>query len=99
MFCGYRILPGGLLLSRRRKRRYAECRRDWESAYSKGLIDERTLQAGYASAPAIIAHADAGSWRREPLRRCSFDGFLAMEIAKVSPVGWAKRSVLIDASS
>jgi RNA-directed DNA polymerase len=76
-FCGYRILPGRRLLSRRRKRRYAECRRDWEAAYGNGLIDERTLQAGYACALAITAHADAVSWRREQLRRCPLAESLA----------------------
>jgi hypothetical protein len=72
-FCGYRILPGRLLLSRRRKRRYAECRRTWEHAYTKGLIAARDLQAGYATAHAITAHADANAWRREQLRRCPLD--------------------------
>ncbi len=72
-FCGYRILPGQLLLSRRRKRRYAERRRDWENAYAAGLIDARTLQAGYAAACAITAHADAAAWRREQLRRRPLD--------------------------
>ena len=67
--CGYRILPGRLLLSRRRKRRYAECRQQWEAAYLAGLIDGCTLQAGYATAQAITAHADAVVWRREQLHR------------------------------
>ncbi len=65
----YRPPPGRLLLSRRRKRRYTECRRDWEEAYCNGLIDSRTLQVGYAAAQAITAHADAVAWRREQLRR------------------------------
>ncbi|MCP5197407.1 MAG: RNA-dependent DNA polymerase [Gammaproteobacteria bacterium] len=69
IFCGYRILPGRLLLSRRRKRRYAECRRNWENAYVAGQIDAQMLQAGYATALAITAHADAVAWRREQLRR------------------------------
>lgn len=73
MFCGYRILPGQLLLSRRRKRRYAERRRAWENAWAAGLIDDRTLQAGYAAALAITAHADAAAWRREQLRRRPLD--------------------------
>lgn len=68
-FCGYRILPGALLLSRRRRRRYAECRRKWERAFAAGEIDATTLQAGYCSALAITAHADAAAWRREQLRR------------------------------
>jgi hypothetical protein len=61
------ILKG--LLSRRRKRRYAECRGQWEAAYGAGHIDARTLQAGYAGALAITLHADAENWRREQLRR------------------------------
>ena len=69
LFCGYRILPERLLLSRRRKRRYAECRRASENAFVAGLIDARTLQASYATALAITAHADAAAWRREQLRR------------------------------
>jgi RNA-directed DNA polymerase len=67
--CGYRILPGCLRLSRRRKHRYAACRRQWEHAYAAGLIDARTLQAGYAGALAITLHADAVAWRRAQLRR------------------------------
>lgn len=67
--CGYRILPGCLLLSRRRKRRCAECRRDWENACLAGSIDARALQARYATAQAITAHADAAAWCREQLRR------------------------------
>jgi len=76
MFCGYRILPGCLLLSRRRKRRYAECRKQWEDAYAAGMIDATTLQAGYSTALAITAHADAAPWRREQLRRRPLDELL-----------------------
>lgn len=68
-FCGFRILPGRLLLSRRRKRRYAQARHRWEAAYQSGQIDARTLQSGYASALAITLHADAASWRRQQLSR------------------------------
>jgi RNA-directed DNA polymerase len=67
--CGYRILPGCLRLSRRRKDRYSACRGHWEDAYAAGLIDGLTLQAGYAGALAITLHADAAAWRREHLRR------------------------------
>jgi RNA-directed DNA polymerase len=69
MLCGYRVLPGRLLLSRRRKRRYAECRRGWEQRYAAGLIDARKLQAGYGAARGITVHADAVRWRQEQLRR------------------------------
>lgn len=76
-FCGYRILPGQLLLSRRRQRRYIQVRRDWEDAYRAGRIDAASLQAGYAAALAITAHAAAAAWRREQLRRNPLDECLA----------------------
>ncbi len=75
-FCGFRILPAALLLSRRRKRRYAQCRRKWEHAFQAGEIDAATLQAGYSSALAITAHADAAGWRREQLRRAPLEADL-----------------------
>lgn len=68
-FCGFRVFPRTLRLSRRRQRRYSAARRRWETAYALGLIDGRGLQTGYASAFAITAHADAVGWRREELRR------------------------------
>lgn len=68
-FCGFRILPGAILLSRRRKRRYAELRRHYEEEYLQGRIGALDLQAGYASALALTTHADAKSWRQEQLRR------------------------------
>jgi RNA-directed DNA polymerase len=71
--CGYRVLPGTILLSSRRRRRYAQARRRWEEAYARGEIDGLQLQAGYSSALAITAHADAAAWRREQLRRCPPD--------------------------
>ena len=68
-FCGFRILPGRLLLSRRRRRRYAALRKDAERAWVDGRIDARGLQSAYASALALTVHADAAGWRREQLRR------------------------------
>lgn len=68
-FCGFRILPGAILLSRRRKRRYAEIRRDYENAFLEGRINVSALQAGYASAFGLTVHADAKAWRQEQLRR------------------------------
>lgn len=70
-FCGYRILPERLLLTRRRKQRYALCRHRAELAYAKGLIDSRGLQAHYASAFGMTVHADAVAWRREQMARGS----------------------------
>ena len=75
-FCGYRILPGALLLSRRRKRRYAERRRHWEQAYAAGRIDGYTLQRNYAAVLGQTSHADARAWRAEQLRRQPLAGRL-----------------------
>ena len=69
MLCGYRVLTGRVLLSRRRRRRYSERRRYWEQLYAEGRIDARTLQAGYSATLGITLHADAADWRREQLRR------------------------------
>lgn len=68
-FLGFRVLPGSLRLSRRRRRRYARARQRWEVAYSAGRIGAPALQAGHAAALAITAHARSAAWRREELRR------------------------------
>jgi RNA-directed DNA polymerase len=68
-FCGFRILPGALKLGRRRCLRYTLRRIDWENEYTAGRINERKLQAAYASVRAITANADSREWRRENLRR------------------------------
>lgn len=76
-FCGFRILPDRLLLSRRRKRRYQQSRRQGEQAFLEGAIGPLTLQAGYASAVAITLPADAAGWRRRQLVRQPLVGALA----------------------
>ena len=68
-FLGFRVLPGSLRLSLRRRRRYAAARDRWERRHAAGEIDARQLQAGYDSALAITAHASARAWRRAQLRR------------------------------
>jgi hypothetical protein len=68
-FLGFRILPGVLRLSRRRRRRYAEARSRWETKFGAGDIDALTLQRGYDAARAITGHASATAWRRTQLHR------------------------------
>lgn len=68
-FLGFRVLPGALRLSLRRRRLYAAARRRWEQRYEARLIDSATLQASYAAVQATIAHADAAAWRRAELAR------------------------------
>lgn len=72
-FCGFRILPGRLLLSRRRRRRYRELRARAELSCLGQRIDGLKLQAAYAAALAITAHAGAVRWRMEELRRRPLD--------------------------
>ena len=62
--CGFRVFPGTVRLTPRRKRRYLESRRHWEGAWRRGDISERQLQRGYAAAHAITLPADASRWRR-----------------------------------
>lgn len=66
-FCGYRVMPGQLRLSRRRRRRYQHLRQDWERAYAEGRIDALTLQRGYDAVHAITLPADSANWRRQNL--------------------------------
>jgi RNA-directed DNA polymerase len=69
VFCGYRILPRRLLLSRRRKQRYGHLRRNAERSWQQGALDAVGLQTAYAGALALTAHTDAIAWRREQLRQ------------------------------
>lgn len=68
-FCGFRILPGAVRLTRRKQRRYQGRRLAWEAAFAAGEIDARQLQNAYAAVHAITAHIDSQAWRRENLRR------------------------------
>jgi retron-type reverse transcriptase len=67
--CGFRILPGRTLLSRRRRRRYVALRRAGERDWLRGKINGRRLQSAYAGALALTVHCEAREWRRAQLRR------------------------------
>ena len=68
-FCGYRITPGQLRLSRRRRQRYQQLRRRWELAYVRGDIDALTLQRAYDAVHAITLPGNPQNWRRKFSRR------------------------------
>ncbi len=68
-FLGFRVLPDRLLLSRRRRARYAAGRAAAESAWLRGEMDDLALQSAYASVVAPTLHADAIAWRRAQLAR------------------------------
>jgi hypothetical protein len=67
-FCGYRILPGAMRLSVRRKRRYQQRRLYWERQYRLGHITATQLQTAYAAVHAILQGTDSLAWRRQNLR-------------------------------
>jgi retron-type reverse transcriptase len=66
-FCGFRILPGALRLSRRRRSCYQLGRNHWEVAWQRGEITALELQSAYAALHSIVAHGDTRGWRREQL--------------------------------
>jgi len=68
-FLGYRVLPGTLRLSHRRRRSYQERRRHWERAHAAGWIDGAGLQRAYAAVHGITAHAASRGWRAKNLSR------------------------------
>lgn len=67
--CGFRVFPGTILLSRRRRKLYRLGRRKWEARFEAGLIDSGELQSAYAAMLGITLHADASAWRRGELER------------------------------
>jgi RNA-directed DNA polymerase len=67
-FCGYRILPGIMRLSVRRKRRYQQRRLYWERQYRLGKITATQLQTAYAAVHAILHDTDSNAWRDQNLR-------------------------------
>ena len=68
-YCGYRILPGVVRLSLRRKRRYQGRRIFWETQYRKGRITATQLQTSYAAVHAILQGTDSAMWRQHNFRR------------------------------
>lgn len=68
-FVGFRVMPGALLLSKRRRRRYLAARHRAEDDYRDGLIGSSELQRRYDAALAITAHASGRRWRAAELTR------------------------------
>jgi hypothetical protein len=68
-FCGVRVRKDGIRLGPRRRRRYQRRRRDWETAWSNGLIDSAALQCAYAAVHGITLPAESRGWRRALLAR------------------------------
>lgn len=67
-YCGYRVLPDKVLLSRRKRQRYQQLRLHTEQAWLHGEISAETLQQVYQSIHAITLHADSLGWRKQNLQ-------------------------------
>lgn len=52
-FCGYRVMPAGLGLSKRRRQRYQQRRYYWENLYTTGNISALELQNAMAAVQSI----------------------------------------------
>ena len=72
-FCGHRIFPGTIKLTRRRQRLYVRACRRWEATFVRGQISTNELQGGYAGAFAIAKHAESATWRRRRLKHHLID--------------------------
>lgn len=74
-FCGYRIRPGTLRLTRRKQRRYRALRMDREAAWANDQLTDVALQRDYAAVLAPTLIADACNWRRRDLllHPCPYD--------------------------
>ena len=67
-FCGIHIKPHVLRASQRRRRRYLQSTRFWETQWLRGEIDALTLQRCYDAARAILLPADDKVWRAQCTR-------------------------------
>ena len=72
-FCGYRIYPGIIRLTKRKKRIYRRIVSHWETQYLSGRATMTQLQAGFASALAAVQAADCLTWRRREAARSLVD--------------------------
>jgi hypothetical protein len=64
-FCGFRIYPGTIKLTKRKMNNYKNRRKYWERLYLNGRIDGEKLQSAYSSVHQITAHADSLEWLRK----------------------------------
>lgn len=67
-YCGFRLTPGAIRLTRRLKSRYQQRRQYWENLYLQGIINASQLQNLYASVQAMTANTDSREWRRKNLQ-------------------------------
>ncbi|MCH9698806.1 MAG: hypothetical protein K0U68_11950 [Gammaproteobacteria bacterium] len=62
-WCGYRILPDVVRLSRRKKRRFQQLRQNGERRFLRGEMNACQLQTAYSAVHAMTAHTSSLAWR------------------------------------
>lgn len=74
-YCGFRIFPGVIRLTLRKRRRYRLLRQNYECAWQKGRLDSLALQAAYSSVLAALLPAETRHWRQNNLQwhPCLYD--------------------------
>ncbi len=68
-YCGYRISPHQILLSRRKKRAYQKHLQRWQGLWESEKIDALGLQRGYDAVHGMTALAAAQGFRRSVLAK------------------------------
>jgi RNA-directed DNA polymerase len=66
-FCGHRVFPGIIRMTKRRQMQYRRICRRWELLFLKGRASAIDLQKGYACAYSVSKLANAVAWRRRRL--------------------------------
>ncbi len=67
-YCGFRISPGIIRLTKRKQRRYQLLRERSESMWAQGLTSERELQTYYDAIFAGTLPAQSQAWRKQNLQ-------------------------------
>jgi hypothetical protein len=68
-YCGYRIMPHRIHLSRRKKRAYKQHLERWQDRWQAEEIDSLELQRGYDAVHGMTTLADSQGFRRSVLAR------------------------------
>ena len=66
-FCGVRILPATIRLSRRKQKRYRTLRQRYESAWLRGELSDQHLQSVFSSIVAGTHPAECTGWQQKNL--------------------------------
>jgi RNA-directed DNA polymerase len=64
-YCGFKIFPGTVKISLRKKKRYAILSQKWEKLYLDGRINENQLARCYDAVHSITANANTLEWRKK----------------------------------